>query len=288
MGGYFWDYSFEPDFPLNILPFTTKDAQDTIHWHNYLQLCLCTGGTGQFIFTNREYSVEKGDIFIVGNFENHVAVSESAPYATFLFVIFLPEFIAYPGSREFDFEYLYPFRYNPENFDNKIAAGNPLSDEIGRIILEMNSSLESRMAGYKHVLDASLRRILALLINYYQTNYKDYHYENKSHAKIQKAINYINNNFQNNLTLDEISEKFFISKSRFRHLFKETVRIGFKEYITYLRLTNARRLLLTTDLSISEVANQAGFSNIHQFYKVFHQYVSLLPADYRKQYRQKT
>lgn len=282
----FWDYNFEPDFPLNILKFPGEDSQNTIHWHDYLQICFCTGGSGKFIFTNREYTVEKGDVFIVDNFENHMAVSEPTSTVNFLFVIFLPEFIAYPGSRQFDFEYLYPFRYNPGSFNHKIGANTPLATEIGNIVLDMNAIFEGSTAGYKHLLDASLRKILALLINYYKATYADYHYGNKSHAKIQQALNYINKNFQTHLTLDDLSQQFFMSKSRFAHLFKETVRIGFKEYLTYLRLTNSRKLLLTTNMSISEVASQTGFSNIHQFYKVFNKYVFLSPADYRKQYSQ--
>jgi predicted ABC-type sugar transport system permease subunit len=76
MGGYFWNYDLDPEFPLNILKFTTRGDSDRIHWHNYLEIGLCTGGNGKFIFTNKEYDVRKGDVFIVSNFENHVAISE--------------------------------------------------------------------------------------------------------------------------------------------------------------------------------------------------------------------
>ena len=286
MSEFFWDFDFEPDYPLTVLKFSTDDSRNTLHWHNYLQICLCTGGSGKFIFTSREYPVEQGDVFIVGNFENHVAVPDPAGATHYLFVIFLPEFIAYPGSRLFDFEYLYPFRYNPESFDHKIAHGTRLAKELGEIMLEMEPLLREKPTGYRHLLDAALRRALALLIRHYKAVYPDYYYADKNHAKIQEALEYINSNFQNHLTLEDLSERFFLSKSRFGHIFKETVRIGFKEYLTYLRLTNARRLLVTTEMSISDIASQTGFTNISQFYKVFRQYVFLTPAEYRKRYGQ--
>ncbi len=286
MGGYFWNYELDPEFPLSILEFTTYGDIDRIHWHNYLEIGLCTGGSGKFIFTNKEYDVKKGDVFIVSNFENHVAISELPTCTDYIFVIFLPDFIASPGSRHFDFEYLYPFRYNSKTFNNKLDGAMPETKAIGERIEGLKDVWDRREAGYRHILDANLRMILALLIKYYKTTYAEYYsISAHSQAKIHEALYYINQNFNRGITLNELAERFHISESRFRHLFKETIRMGFKEYITYLRLTESRKLLLTTDLNINDIAGNAGYTNINQFYKMFYKYVFMSPAEYRKHYR---
>jgi YesN/AraC family two-component response regulator len=131
--------------------------------------------------------------------------------------------------------------------------------------------------------------VLALLIQHFRTNYSEYYTKSgHSHAKMQTALDYINKNFSKNITLEEMAELFHISASRFRHLFKESVHMGFKEYITFIRLTEAKKLLLTTDMNITDIAVQSGYTNIHQFYKVFYKYVYISPAEYRNLHRLKT
>jgi YesN/AraC family two-component response regulator len=108
-----------------------------------------------------------------------------------------------------------------------------------------------------------------------------------NHAKMQESLDYIHKNFIENITLEDMAKLLHMSESRFRHLFKETIQIGFKEYITYLRLSESRKLLLTTDMNVSDIANSSGYTNIHQFYKVFYQYVFMSPAEYRSLYKPK-
>jgi len=67
-------------------------------------------------------------------------------------------------------------------------------------------------------------------------------------------------------------------------VFRDVSGVGFKEYATRVRLAEAKRLLLATDCSVAEVAHCVGYTNIHQFYNVFHRYFSLSPAEYRRYY----
>ena len=84
------------------------------------------------------------------------------------------------------------------------------------------------------------------------------------------------------LTLDAVAAYVGFNTTYFRHLFKKEMRISFKEYLTHLRLTNARMLLLNSSLSIGSVIEEVGYSNISQFYRIFRQYYHMTPAQYRK------
>jgi len=99
--------------------------------------------------------------------------------------------------------------------------------------------------------------------------------------RIQPALDYIKDNFQTNLSLEEVSEVLHMSVSRFRHLFKDIMNINFKEYIFYLRVTEAQKRLAETDMSISEIIYDLGFSNINQFYTLFYKYTLTTPSKYR-------
>jgi transcriptional regulator GlxA family with amidase domain len=54
--------------------------------------------------------------------------------------------------------------------------------------------------------------------------------------------------------------------------------------VTKLRLAEAKRLLLNTDINICEIASAVGYTNVYQFYKVFNRYTRMSPADYRHYY----
>jgi transcriptional regulator GlxA family with amidase domain len=61
--------------------------------------------------------------------------------------------------------------------------------------------------------------------------------------------------------------------------------VGFKEYLIGLRYQAAKRLLADSDMTVSEIAAQAGFSNLYSFYKIFELHEKATPGDYRKRLR---
>ncbi len=283
MEGYISRSDLTGEFPFTIFRYTVHGLDDSIHWHRYMQIGLCLNGKGKFFFSDKVYEAEKDDIFISNNFESHVAVTDPNKAMDYLFVVFLPEVIAYPGCRQFDFQYLYPYWYNPKTFDNKISRDSELAERLKETMLVMEKIFIEKETDYQHELDACLRLLLTMLIKHYKKEYNDYFsFDSNKHNKLQEAMNYINAHYLEKISLEDIAAKFYMSTSRFRHLFKETLNMGFKEYVTYLRLSEAKRLLIYSDTSIKEIAALCGFSNLNQFYKVFNKYVYMMPAEYRK------
>jgi len=96
-------------------------------------------------------------------------------------------------------------------------------------------------------------------------------------------MEYMEQHFTENITLEEVARVIYLSASRFRHLFQETMHVGFKEYLIGLRYQAAKRLLANTDMTVSEIASQTGFSNLYSFYKMFELHEKMTPGNYRKQ-----
>ena len=66
--------------------------------------------------------------------------------------------------------------------------------------------------------------------------------------------------------------------------FKDVTGVSFKEYVTQVRVAEAKRLLLSTDRSVAEVADAISYTNLSQFYKVFYRSCAMSPAEYRRYY----
>jgi AraC-like DNA-binding protein len=287
MKGFNWDFDFNPHFPIHIFPFTVCGNRDSIHWYYYLEIGLCTGGHGKFVYLNHIYPAEKGDIFFSGNYESHVAISEEGKETQYLFLIFLPSFIAPLESNPLNHAYLSAFNFNPLSLKNRIEAGTPPAKRIRSWMQEAYLVYTKRPPQYQLRLDVLLRRILLEIAQSYTAQDEDLdeiEQQQVCHSKIMMAQEYINNHFMQKISVSEVAEQLKLNPSYFRHLFKEVLQVSFTNYVTYLRLSQAKKMLLATDKSISEVLHTAGWGNANQFYRVFQQNTGMTPAAYRRRF----
>ncbi len=287
MAVFFWQHDLDPAFPLAILEHETSVADDRMHWHEYLEIALCLGVGGRFLFGRRSYPAEPGDIFLIDNAEPHVCLADPPNRMRLLLVLFRPELIAAPGCRSFDTDYLSPFMRGGRPFANRLPAGGAAAAELRPILLELKSIRDRQDPADQHLLDANLRRALAVLVRHARADdpaSEEAAAPGDRHEQVRPVLSYVEEHFRESLTLEQVSEQMHVSASRVRHLFKDVTCVGFKEYVTGLRLSEAKRLLLTCDASVQEVAYTVGYTNLNQFYKVFQRYSSMSPAEYRRYY----
>lgn len=99
---------------------------------------------------------------------------------------------------------------------------------------------------------------------------------------IQEVATYIYENYADNLSLDEVAEKFNLSRSYLSKKFKSSTGFGFKEYIINVRIQRACTLLLETDKSITDIAFECGFNDSNYFGDAFRKAKGVSPHKYRK------
>lgn len=99
---------------------------------------------------------------------------------------------------------------------------------------------------------------------------------------ILDIVAYINTHFQENITLDLLKNKFFISKNTLCKNFQQVMKCSVIEYCSAVRLNEAKHLLLTTDKSIEDVADLCGYSSANYFSLLFKSKTGLAPSNYRK------
>lgn len=95
------------------------------------------------------------------------------------------------------------------------------------------------------------------------------------------VIAYIDIHYLSDITLTDIAEHFFLSKEHLSRLFKKETGQNLFSYIMQLKLTEAKRLLQTTDLTLDDIAYHLSFSNGNYFSKVFKKNCGLSPSEYR-------
>ena len=105
----------------------------------------------------------------------------------------------------------------------------------------------------------------------------------KKTTQIRPAINYIDANYDNPLTLTEIAKTSYLSVSRLAHIFKEQMGITIIDYLTSVRIDRAKQLLLTTNQNCTEICFQVGYNNQSYFTRIFKEFVGMTPRKFRAQ-----
>ena len=102
--------------------------------------------------------------------------------------------------------------------------------------------------------------------------------------RIEKVLEYINNNFQRNITLGEAAKIVNMTEMSFSRFFKVRTGITFMDNVLECRIGNAARLLIDTTQSISEIAYNCGFNNISNFNRLFKKRKGCTPKKFREDY----
>jgi two-component system response regulator YesN len=99
---------------------------------------------------------------------------------------------------------------------------------------------------------------------------------------VARAQTYIQENFQKDLSLDEVSRQLDLSPYYFSKLFKEETGSNFIEYVTNLRMERAKKLLSEQDRSMKEICMEVGYSDPNYFSRIFKKNTGVTPTEYRE------
>lgn len=109
------------------------------------------------------------------------------------------------------------------------------------------------------------------------------HYEN---TLLNEILVYIHNNMYSSFTVEDLCQKFSISRSSLQSLFRTNIHITPKQYISNVKLNQAKILIQEHKRTISEISDILGFTSIHYFSRKFKMQYGLSPTDYAKSINQ--
>lgn len=98
---------------------------------------------------------------------------------------------------------------------------------------------------------------------------------------MHEIVAYVENNYQNDIYLDFVADRFNLSPKYLSRAFKKYTNVRFVDYLNEIRISHAKELLNTTDETIMDIAKQVGFNSRNTFYRVFKNSQGVTPAEYR-------
>lgn len=104
---------------------------------------------------------------------------------------------------------------------------------------------------------------------------------------IQGITRFLQEHLVEEVSLSVLAEEFHLNPQYISQLFKSEIGVNFLAYLTNIRMEHAKKLLLTTSLSIAEVSEQSGYGDYRVFTKVFKKTEGVTPSQYRRDFLEK-
>jgi AraC-like DNA-binding protein/mannose-6-phosphate isomerase-like protein (cupin superfamily) len=246
------------------------------HSHNRYEMFVILHGVCTFFVQNTLLHMEAGDLCIVPPYCIH-SMSYPNTYHEHIVINFSEQYVDKKIEDELN-EVISWGKYTPTPED---------ATYIKDILEDIFANAESTDMYNLVYLKTCFDRLFVKMLRTKEQFNKDIKTDTLS-RDISRVLEYISHNYYQDITLVEMAESCHVSPSYFSKFFKKTIGMGFKEYVTFTRLTVAENLLKTTDLSIADIAYETGFNDSNYFSLVFRQHYGTPPTDYRKKRRKKT
>lgn len=140
-----------------------------------------------------------------------------------------------------------------------------IQQDLISLFNDLNNDYYRREPGYRMKLRGWMQFILHRYIELivFKSNI------NTLDNRIEKVLRYITKHYSENLSIQELSQKFGLSQSYFGALFAQATSMSFRQYLMKVRLNVAEDMLLSGEYSVSAVAEACGFADVFYFSKVF-------------------
>ncbi|WP_158087354.1 AraC family transcriptional regulator [Pantoea rwandensis] len=237
-----------------------------LHKHtDRVEVVFIVKGGGKYLIGDKHYNANPGDVLIFNNNVVHDEITHTSDNSL-IYSIGIDSQTW--GKTLLKYEVI-------TDFPPHIKC----SDNFNLLVEYFNLLWNSESVDYmnSHAAFTELIELLAL-------SSRDASYSNASDVNNvfgEKILNYIEENFQNEIFLEDIADEFDANLFYIIHEFKKFTGYPPKKYIILRRIGEAQSLLVSTKKSITEIANSVGYSNISNFNRIFKKVTGMAPSSYQ-------
>ncbi len=253
-----------------------------LHNHDFYELVLINKGQGTHFTKSNKYPIRAGDIFLIKPNEAHGYSNTKELNLTNIF--YIPDKLQLPIAdlKEFPGYHAF-FEIEPQyrdihGYKSRLRLSLEELKNTQRLITNIKQQLTEHPPGFRFLTFSYFIQLIFLLSQYYENS-------NTAHSnlllQLGKVTTYIENNYTQSITLDELAKVGMMSKRTLIRKFKNILNRTPIDYLLNLRVAKASSLL-NSNLNISEVAAQCGFDDSNYFSRQFKKITGLSPRNYIK------
>lgn len=273
----------DKDFPFFIQYGRHNDPM-FLHGHaDFSELVIILGGSATHVVNGEEYPLQKGDVFIIN--DNTIHGYKHTNHFKICNIMFQPSFFldekndlkGLPGFQALFV--LEPALAKQKGIQQCLSLSEKDFEEINQIMVQLHQEYLTHARGYQTMITCLFLQMVTKLSRLYEVPTK------QTETDILSLANpaaYIERHFREDISVEKLSEMANMSTRHFRRIFHDIYGISPLKYINSLRIQQAAKLLVSTDLSMTEIAIQCGFSDANYFSTKFKEATGKSPMAFRK------
>ena len=236
------------------------------HMHSFTEIFLITSGKGIFCTKEQEIPLKKGTVLV--NTPNVPHTEYAVGDAPFSYAVFSVENLTFTL---------------PDAEKNKTFAFDVSAhfDHLYEMLAVIEREYMEKRPFWQHAISTEFNRFMLFLVRNTQLITVPFDSSAKPNlpSRIQEVLQ---SRYQENITLETLSEHFYLNKYYLSHAFKKKYGVTIMRYLNELRCLEAKKLLETTDLSITQIAICVGYNSSSHFSDSYKKIIGEAPAHTRK------
>lgn len=253
-------------------------TQVDFHTHDYCELCFFLEGDIEMQIKDRTYSIQFGDILLIPPFLSHRSITKTHEKPYRRFVLWLSQdYCNHLLQSSPDYAYLMQHITKEECF--LIHTDQIVFHAVHSKLLRLLEEMHAKKFGRDTQISICINDLILCLnrLVYEQNAPKQ---KNSEYALYQQLAEYIEEHIEDDLSLDTLAKKFFVSKYHIAHVFKDNLGISIHQFITKKRLSLCKEAI-SCNMSITEAYRTFGFGDYSSFYRAFKKEYGISPKDYQ-------
>ena len=255
-----------------------RDEQ--IHDHDFVEILYVIEGTGRHCVDGEEFTVKAGDLLFINYGSTHAFFVDDKLVAYNLMIrvdYFTKNMIK--DDNVFYMLALTSFEKIQHELNNRgplVSFDYSERGDLANLFNNIEVELSQNQLGKSLILDSYINIILCKLFR--KIFVKD---SDKDLLIPQDILDYINEHFNEKISLSDLSQRCFYNPAYFSRLFKKAFNMSFTDYIMDIRLKHCCELLKNSDYTIDRIIEECGFSDRNTFYERFKNKYGCTPSEYR-------
>ncbi|MGN0728693.1 AraC family transcriptional regulator [Treponema sp.] len=271
----------DPSFPAYItrgfLSFY-PDLRGCTHWHEDWEFIVVVSGAEVYNVNGNLIRLEEGDAIFVNSRQIHYGFSEDGKDCEFVCILLNPSLLC--ANKTFDEKFVKPFVYNINCPFIKLSKKIPWQKKAVKLLMEIYARKDS--GTWQFVVQRNFFSLFELIYSNADVSIEVPAKNSSGLNALKLMMVFIQDNYKKKILLDDIASAGFCCKSKCSSLFTQYLKESPITYLIKYRLKISTELLCKTDIPITEIAYECGFSGTSYFCEMFHRYYQTTALEFRK------
>lgn len=248
-------------------------SSNLYHYHDDIEVLYSINTDDEVCINGKYYNFSSGDLIVINPETPHIVFhKENSEY---ICIKFSPRILYADEASFFRFRYILPFI--SKDAQAGIYKKNEIINlEVDSTVKEIAEEWKKKLPGYELFIKSRITGLFGRLIR----NFSERSENGCLPEVMKKAFSYIAENYSS-VNEKEVANFCAMSYSHFSRIFKKTANCSFNEYLLSLKLKEAEKLLISSDKTITEIAQETGFSTSSHFIINFKKIKGITPKQYK-------